>query len=663
MRTLPKNYFFPVSDKLKDCLFLSVVIILSGLLFIGHLGFYSDDFGFLETFSQAPDQSLIGIFSFIYTKNANVWMRPAETFYKSGQYLLFGFHPLGYHLVNSVVLLIGFLLLYLILRELQLNRLLAFSVAVVYAFLPHYSSNRLWFTASMISLSVTLYLFSLFSFLKALKYQSLFFWIWYFLGIISMLISLLCYEVFLPLFIFNLYIVWYHSRKLSKIPEWTSSLNIKMITINISILLVFLSITFVKYLVSYPSGKVRYELNLCLSEGRKDCMDIQDLAVQRLLKLSQLLTHHFNLVLLAIVGFLITAVLVKVFYARIIRLNQKTSLRLATYGLFTIGLIYLIHHLQINAKNLDNSKNLVSLALAWWGQLAKNTIAINYIDYGLKLPLVMWQFIHDYPNSHILILSLILGISIAIYCYNMGQQFYDNYSSSQKEGLRLLFFGLTIFILGYAIFLTNKKFVFTATSLGNRTAIASAIGVAFTFVGVITLISDLSIFKQWRKVIFCLLIALICMSGSLINNTIASLWVQAAREQQAVIATLQTKIPSLPNNSRLLLDGVCPYLGPAPIFEGPADISSALRLLYKNPTLDADVVKPRMKVEEKGIATRRYGNQIVYPYDQLMIYNPKLDNLMMLVDAETANLYFQKFNPDRSSGCPGSYEGEGTPIL
>src|SRR3990172_1739184 len=97
----------------QDCLFLSIVVLLSFCLYVRGLGFYSDDWSFLGYFGMSEDQSPFGLFRTVYTPLS--WMRPVQSLYLSLLYWLFGPHPLGYHLVNGAVLLSGIVLFYLVL--------------------------------------------------------------------------------------------------------------------------------------------------------------------------------------------------------------------------------------------------------------------------------------------------------------------------------------------------------------------------------------------------------------------------------------------------------------------------------------------------------------------------------------------------------------------
>src|SRR3954451_23936840 len=83
----------------KDCCFLGCILIASFILYVGQLGFYSDDWDFFAIIDGATDQSLPGRFQEYYATPQRQ-SRPALVLYLVALYQLFGLSPLGYHIVN-----------------------------------------------------------------------------------------------------------------------------------------------------------------------------------------------------------------------------------------------------------------------------------------------------------------------------------------------------------------------------------------------------------------------------------------------------------------------------------------------------------------------------------------------------------------------------------
>lgn len=195
---------------LRDCAFLSVVLITSLVLYIRGLGFYSDDWAFLSTLLHSDANSLGELFRVLYA-NEDIHQRPLQALHLAWMYRLFSLNPLGYHLVNSAILVIAVLLFYLALRELRLPRLVVLTVPLVYGLLPHYSTDRFWVAAYQANLSMALYFASLYADLRALRTTPRR-WSWKLLGLACLLGSALAYEVAIPLFLLNAAVVWLHAR-------------------------------------------------------------------------------------------------------------------------------------------------------------------------------------------------------------------------------------------------------------------------------------------------------------------------------------------------------------------------------------------------------------------------------------------------------------------
>ena len=141
---------------------------------------------------------------------------------------------------------------------------------------------------------------------------------------------------------------------------------------------------------------------------------------------------------------------------------------------------------------------------------------------------------------------------------------------------------------------------------GNRTNIATSMGSAMIVVGGIRLLGSLIKNTGLRSVIEGSLVAVVCTMGFLINSTVASFWTRAYQRQQVILADIAQHIPSIPHGTTLVLDGVCPYMGPGIVFECHWDVGGALNLLYHDWTLKGDIVIPRLKVEERGLVIRTH---------------------------------------------------------
>jgi hypothetical protein len=294
--------------------------------------------------------------------------------------------------------------------------------------------------------------------------------------------------------------------------------------------------------------------------------------------------------------------------------------------------------------------------------IAFSALSLNYGRLGLFLPATLWNIFSHYFQLRTAIISILLGGSIFCYIYNLlGQR-------QKKVMTRHFFAQLTLasfvfFMLGYAIFFTNNNIGFYAFGIGNRVAIAAAVGIAMTYLGIIGWISTYFKNITAAKAFFSLSIAFVCASFFLINTTIARYWLQSYRKEQHVLTAIQTNMPVLPKGSTILLDNVCPYDGPAIVFESSWDLKGALHTMYEDQTLSADVIKPTIRIQPDGVYTKIYDQVTRYPYKELYIFNYKDYKTTKVNDQPSIEYYFRKYNPSHSNYCPQGVEGNGVSVF
>jgi hypothetical protein len=134
----------------------------------------------------------------------------------------------------------------------------------------------------------------------------------------------------------------------------------------------------------------------------------------------------------------------------------------------------------------------------------------------------------------------------------------------------------------------------------------------------------------------------------------------AARGQEEVIETLRHNLHEVPTASIILLDGICPFVGPGIVFETEWDVSGMLRLLYGDTMLRGNVVKTGYQLTEHGVRLSHY---VVYqyPYDaRLFAFQVGQRELHALPTQQDARRYFAS-RPDPS--CPPGRPGYGVRIF
>lgn len=526
-----------------DCAFLAAVIGISTLPYVRGLGFYYDDYSVLARLKAAHDQSLVGLYHAVRPLNGQ---RPLQSLTFAALDRLFGLNPLGYHIVNAFLLVAVAWLLYLVLRELRLPRLLCVALPLVYSTLPHYATNRFWLDAFQITLSGAFYFLSFYAGLRALRARPAALAGWLMLAVAAVAASLFAYEVFYPLFLLQIAVLWWAARRSpSQVP---SARRITMGGLAAAIVVVGV----VKATLVAEHGQNGYQVGF--QDG---------------------LVHHL--------AYLVSGS---------IKLNVGSYLLAVPYVVWWI----VRHHLTAANAGAAGATGLLAFGYVWW---------IGRRDREALIGARPWRD-----------------------CVGVG---------------------LIAFALGYAIFLTNRQILFRSAGIDNRVNAAAALGVAAILVGAIGWIAG-RLTASRGIALFAASVGCIVATGVLIIATLGSFWTSAAKEQHAIVSTLQRTAPSLPLSSTVILDGVCPEIGPAVVFADQSDFRGALTLAYHDPTLGADVATEGLRagsrrlelemtfLDDRSTRTYAYG-------PHLFIYDFPHRTLSVLRDRSDAARYISSERP------------------
>ena len=102
---------------------------------------------------------------------------------------------LAYHVAGTIALGIAAIFLYLALRELLASRTTAFAIALVFALLPHYSTDRVWFASHQATLCMLFAFAGVFALLRLVRIDARHSKAWAAVAVVSFGLSILSYEV------------------------------------------------------------------------------------------------------------------------------------------------------------------------------------------------------------------------------------------------------------------------------------------------------------------------------------------------------------------------------------------------------------------------------------------------------------------------------------
>jgi hypothetical protein len=289
---------------------------------------------------------------------------------------------------------------------------------------------------------------------------------------------------------------------------------------------------------------------------------------------------------------------------------------------------------------------------------------VHFGDYGLALPVRVGQALRHYPDAAVIVVSGLIGLITAAYLLLVARR-----TAVRPRHLfawpAVILVGAVLFVAGYGVSLMTWEIGFHMTGANNRTAIGATIGVAWVFVGVIGWISSALPTEAVRRGSFAVLLGLLAASGTLLTGTVAGFWVDAWRQQQALIETIQQRFPALPAGSALLLDGICPYEGPAPVFATGWDTTGMLQLTYLDRSLRGDVMKPNTVLTPEGVRTMLFDDVInLYPYgEDLIVLHVGRSVSWRLTSQDVAREYLEAVSIPGRPRCPPYTDGDGADIF
>jgi hypothetical protein len=193
---------------------------------------------------------------------------------------------------------------------------------------------------------------------------------------------------------------------------------------------------------------------------------------------------------------------------------------------------------------------------------------------------------------------------------------------------------------------------------------AAAVGVALVLVGLVFLLASWFPAPTGRNAVVAVAIGALCGSCVLVTSAVATYWTTAYRAQQQVLSAIEAHLPSIPSEATLILDGVCPYHGPAIVFESDWGLTGALRVAYEEKALRGDVVQSDTKLEPRGLRNRIYIVETFHPYaDDLLLFDVRDGEVVSLPDATVARRHLESSIAQWTERCPAGREGRGVPVL
>jgi len=289
-------------------------------------------------------------------------------------------------------------------------------------------------------------------------------------------------------------------------------------------------------------------------------------------------------------------------------------------------------------------------------RLLVGSLLNTYGTYLVALPhTAVWAVLH--ASAGTLSAGAFVGVGVFVYLLWLVRSGKEPVPG-RREWLAVGVAGVAVFAAGYAIALISGRIGFSSTGILNRSAIVASIGVATTIVAVLGLVFSIPSRERIRHWGLAGALAFICAIGFITINVLADDWADAWIKEQATLARIETTLPSISSDSTLILHGVCPYVGPAIVFESSWDLAGALQVRYRDATLAGDITSSRLAITPDGLQTTIYGGKLrVYPYGpKLLLFDDRNGAVVPLLDDESAREVLRRHPIPTCNGEPGRGE-------
>lgn len=211
-------------EKTADCLVLFAVVLVSALPYLFRLGFYADDWDYYGVVARYSGDGLFALVRWMIGADNHLLLRPVQLTFLVLGLKAFGLNAIPYILIISSLLGIATFLLYLTLREIQIERFVALAIAVTYGMLPHYSTDRFWVTANYAAFCMVFALLGIYALLISIRPGVKHPLRWVLLAAAAIVLSVLSYEVALGFVVASLAVIgWYvftHGNRSSQRTSW-----------------------------------------------------------------------------------------------------------------------------------------------------------------------------------------------------------------------------------------------------------------------------------------------------------------------------------------------------------------------------------------------------------------------------------------------------------
>jgi hypothetical protein len=276
--------------------------------------------------------------------------------------------------------------------------------------------------------------------------------------------------------------------------------------------------------------------------------------------------------------------------------------------------------------------------------LVSGAIKVNFGTYGVGLPYVVGWILANRFSWVALGTSVAVGALTFLYLTRSGSGLHIA-EEERRMWRGLAARGLVVGVAGYAIFLVTGNIYFTSAGIDNRVNIVAALGVAVLVIALLLRALEV-IPPQRRESAFSLVLAVVAAVGAFVTTTIGTYWATAHERQQEVLAGLRQVLPAHPAGTTVIVDGVCPEIGPGVVFAAHYDLDGALKMEYEESRVKGVVATEAVRAGRRGVVITTFifnsKEPMLYPYGaRLLVYDHRRRTSERLTSRARARRYLE----------------------
>ena len=237
------------------------------------------------------------------------------------------------------------------------------------------------------------------------------------------------------------------------------------------------------------------------------------------------------------------------------------------------------------------------------GYVTSGAVKVNLGTYGIGLPYVVWWILDNRFSWIAVAVSIVVGALVFLYLRaraREGESLVGSRGVRWPLWLELVAAGVVLIAVGYGLFVVTGQIYMTSVGIDNRVNAVPALGMAVIAVGLLLRATEWAR-VEWRSTVLAAGVACLASAGALITTTIADYWESAYSRQQQVMAQLERALPPDPSGSTILLDGVCPEIGPGVVYYGTYDLEAALQTRYRDRSIRGVLLTDDVRATRAGL--------------------------------------------------------------